>query len=166
MRTSECIGNPLLDEVDRCLRDVLTRILNVDMNDDQWLRTCLPVRNGRFGIRNATKLAPSAFLASAASMHSLQDAIRTQRFKALEDVSQIHSMVIWKYLTSVDILAPTLQHVQKAPVLPIASKIQAEILGRSSNVNDKARSLAAAFPYYGEYTHCNSDPLVTDWTTK
>ena len=33
--TSECCGNPLLDDFDRCLRDELTRNLNFDMNDDQ-----------------------------------------------------------------------------------------------------------------------------------
>ena len=38
LHTSECSGNPPLDEFENCLRDGLTRILNDDMNDDQWLR--------------------------------------------------------------------------------------------------------------------------------
>ena len=70
LRTCECSGNPLLDEFDRCLRDGLTRILNVNMNDDQWLKP-LPVRNGGLGIKNAMKLTPSAFLASTASTRTL-----------------------------------------------------------------------------------------------
>ena len=41
LHTFECSGIPLLDEFDRCLRDGLTRILNVDMNDDHWLQASL-----------------------------------------------------------------------------------------------------------------------------
>lgn len=61
-RTSECSGNLLLDEFDKCLRDGITRILNVYMNH-RWpmAPSLLPVRNGRLGIRSASKLAPSTF---------------------------------------------------------------------------------------------------------
>ena len=153
LRTSECSGNPLLEEFDKCLRDGLTRILNVDLSDDQWLQASLPVRNGGLGIRNATKLAPSAFLASAASTRSLQDAILPQRFQAKEDISQTHSLAIWKSLSSAEVPAPALQHVQKAWDGLIASKIQAEIWGRASDVIDKARLLAAASPHSGDWLH-------------
>ena len=73
---------------------IIIIILNVDINDDQWLQASLPVKNGGLGTRNATKLAPSAFLVSAASTRSPQDIILPQRLKALEDVSQTHSMAM------------------------------------------------------------------------
>ena len=118
------------------------------MNDDQWLQASLPVRNGGLGIRNATKLAPSVFLASAASTRSLQDAILPQCFRALEDISQTQTMAIWKSLSSAEVLASRLQHVQKAWDELISSKIQTEILGTASDVNYKARLLAVASPHW------------------
>ena len=134
------------------------------MNDDQWLQASLPVRNGGLGLKIAMKLELSAFLASAASMCSLQDAILPQCFRALEDISQTHSMAIWKSLSLAEAPASRLQHVQK---VWDASKIQAEILSRASDVNDKSRLLAAATPNAEiSYTHGQSDQLVSDWTTK
>ena len=123
------------------------------MNDDQWLQAFLPVRNSR--LRNATKLAPSAFFAFTASTHSLQDAILPQCFRDLEDVSQTHSMAIWKSLSSAEVPVPALQHVQKAWDGLIGSKIQAEILSRASDVNDMARLLAAASPHSGDWLHAS-----------
>jgi len=67
LRTSECADNPLLSQFDNTLRAGLTRILNVDLNDDQWTQASQPVGDGGLGIRSAQMLAPSAFLASAAS---------------------------------------------------------------------------------------------------
>ena len=58
-------------------------------------------------------LAPSVCLASAASTCSLQDAILTQSFQAV-DLSQTNSMAIWKSLSSAEVPTLTLQHVQKA----------------------------------------------------
>ena len=47
------------------LQTGLSAILNVDLNDDQWLQASLPVGNGGLGVRGARMLAPSAFLSSA-----------------------------------------------------------------------------------------------------
>ena len=75
LRTSECGDNALLDQFDTILRKGLTEILNVDLSDDQWLQASLPVRDGGLGIRSVRMLAPSAFLASAASTLLLQQSI-------------------------------------------------------------------------------------------
>ena len=83
--------------------------------------------------------------------HAVQDAILPQRFRALEDAT--HSMAIWISPLSAEIPAPRLQHVQKTWDGPIVCKIQAEILGRESDVSDKARLVAAAFPHDGDWLH-------------
>jgi len=41
--------------------------LNVEMSDTQWQQATLSVREDGLGIRSAVMLAPSAFLASAAT---------------------------------------------------------------------------------------------------
>ena len=85
LRSSECGDNPLLDQFDTILRKGLTEILNVDLNDDQWLQASLPVRDGGLGIRSARMLAPSAFLASAASTLLLQQSIFPDSTWAADD---------------------------------------------------------------------------------
>ena len=152
---SECSGNHLLHQFDICLSEGLTRftrIINVDMNDDQWLEDSQPVRNGELGIRNATTLASSIFLESATSTCSFHHAILPQCFRALDDISQTHYVAIWKSLSSSDVPAPRLQHVQKAWNGPLASRIQAVILGRASDVNVKARLLAAVARLISKWT--------------
>ena len=67
LRTADCSDNTLLATFDNVLRSGLSSILNVDLSDIQWLQASLAVRHGGLGIRSAQMLAPSAFLASAAS---------------------------------------------------------------------------------------------------
>jgi len=67
LRTSQCSDNPLLRQFDDTLRTGLITILNVDINSDQWLQSSLLVGDGGLGIPSAEMLAPSAYLASAAS---------------------------------------------------------------------------------------------------
>jgi len=66
LRTSNCSAYPLLADFNKILRAGLCTILNVDLNEDQWLQASLPVADGGLGIRSAQMLAFSAFLASAA----------------------------------------------------------------------------------------------------
>ena len=85
LRTADCSANPLLAKFDELLRTGLSSILNVDLNDDQWLQASLPVSEGGLGIRSAQMLASSAFLASAASTLQLQQSILPDSIKSLTD---------------------------------------------------------------------------------
>jgi len=81
LSTSDCSDNTLLAQFDNTVRAALSVILSVDLSDDQWAQASLPVRNGGLGIRSAQMLAPSAFLASAASTFELQQSILPQASK-------------------------------------------------------------------------------------
>ena len=87
LRTADCSDNPLLITFDNILRSGLSKILNVDLSDIRWLPASLPVRHGGLGIRSAHMLAPSAFLASAASTRDLQQSILPESFGSLDDES-------------------------------------------------------------------------------
>ena len=54
-RTAACSGNPLLEvfDTDSTLRAGLSKVLNVDLNEDQWLQASLPVGEGGLGIGSA-----------------------------------------------------------------------------------------------------------------
>ena len=67
LRTSPAFSSPLLLSWDELLLSVVARITNIDMRlgDPSSLQASLPVSSGGLGFRNASHLAPSAFLASA-----------------------------------------------------------------------------------------------------
>ena len=67
LRCSPSFGHHLLSDFDGLLKSGLMDILNCDLSDSQWLQASLPVRDGGLGVRRVAVLAPSAFLASAAS---------------------------------------------------------------------------------------------------
>ena len=102
LRTSPCAGNPLLSTFDGILRNGLSKILNVELNDSQWKQASLPVQMGRLGVRSACMLAPSAFLASAAAMLSLQNAILPESLHDTEDLTASFALASWKTLMHKD----------------------------------------------------------------
>ena len=75
LRSAPCWGHPFLEKIDIQMRHGLERILNIELNDTQWLQATLPIRDGGLGVRRVTMLASSAFLASAASTKTLGAAI-------------------------------------------------------------------------------------------
>ena len=95
LRTSDCHSHSLLVKFDDTLRDGLSSILNVDFDDTQWLQATLPVKNGGIGFRNATMLAPLAFLASAASTLALQQSILPPSYRLVADDTKIKVEAAW-----------------------------------------------------------------------
>jgi hypothetical protein len=66
LRTAPCFRSTLLEDFDSIQRSLLEGICNIQLNDDSWMQAALPINAGGLGIRSAAKLAPSAYLASAA----------------------------------------------------------------------------------------------------
>ena len=71
LRTAPCMDRTELIDYDLQLRSSLSKILNIDLSDNRWQQASLPVRWGGLGVRGAVLLAPSAYLASAASTTQL-----------------------------------------------------------------------------------------------
>ena len=73
VRTAPCFLSPQLQSFDNLQRSLLADIANIplDANDPAWAQAVLPVGSGGLGIRSASQLAPSAFLASAAGYSEL-----------------------------------------------------------------------------------------------
>jgi len=72
LRAAPCSGHAALHKFDDLLRKSVCNITNIDLTDASY---SLPVRNGGLGVRRVSSLAPSVFLASAASTRDLQDMI-------------------------------------------------------------------------------------------
>ena len=78
LRSSPCFGNPILERFDSIVRAGLESIVNCRLDDPAWVQATLPIRDGGLGIRSVAVLAPSAFLASAASTLQLQSDILSE----------------------------------------------------------------------------------------
>ena len=72
LRCSPCFGDEALKQFDSLPRSGLCTITNLAVSNPQWIQASLPVSTGCLGIRRVVSLALPAFLASAASTHSLQ----------------------------------------------------------------------------------------------
>ena len=73
LRTAPCFLSSQLQSFDDLQRSLLADIANIplDANDPAWAQAVLPVGSEGLGIRSASQLAPSAFLASAAGSSEL-----------------------------------------------------------------------------------------------
>ena len=72
LRCSPCHTHPGLLAFDNLLKEGVSSITNSRLSDSQWTQASLPIRDGGLGIRRASSLALSAFLASAAGTANLQ----------------------------------------------------------------------------------------------
>src|SRR5678816_1963604 len=102
MRTAVCTDCPGLARFDQLLREGLSSILNVDLDDDRWLQASLPVRDGGLGVRCASTLALSAFLASAASTNELQTCILPTESAETPYELAISALTAWMTLTGAE----------------------------------------------------------------
>ena len=67
LRSSPCFASPQLDSFDGLLSSILSEVINIHLDSDSnWAQASIPVRFGGIGMRSTVRLAPSAFLASAA----------------------------------------------------------------------------------------------------
>ena len=114
LRTADCTDNPFLTTFDNTLKSGLSSILNVDLSDIQWLQACLPVRHGGLGIRSAAMLAPSAFLASGASTHDLQQSILPEPTRSRGDDFISIAETRWMSLSGNSTPATESVHIQRA----------------------------------------------------
>ena len=156
LRTAPCTGSPELPKFDAVLRESLSTTLNIDLNDDRWNQASLPVRWGGLGIRSVVSLAPSAYLASAASTKDLTTSLLPARLQGIVDSGIAAAMSAWTQMatsTSSSVIAPC---PPESPVQRVwdnqCCKIQADrLLEATDHGVDRARLLASRSPGSGDW---------------
>ena len=96
LRTACCSDSPVLPLLDATIRDSLSAILNVDLDEKRWLQASLPVRWGGLGVRSVVSLAPSAYLASAACTAELKSTLLPAHLRDVDDSGVAVSLPVWK----------------------------------------------------------------------
>ena len=97
LRTAPCFLSTQLEAVDDTLNRILCEVLNVDLSQDlAWLQASLPICAGGLGVRRATQLVPSAFLASAAGCsYHVEQIIPSSAILLDPDQSMESTISIW-----------------------------------------------------------------------
>ena len=95
LRTSPCMDRRELVDYDLQLRSTLSSVLNIDLSEDRWQQASLPVRWGGLGVRGAVMLAPSAYLASAASTTQLVSRLTEKCALLSEDPYVAKALASW-----------------------------------------------------------------------
>jgi hypothetical protein len=152
LRSAPCAGHPALEKFDNLQRDCVSSITNTDLSDLQWVQASLPVKNGGLGIRRVASLAPSAFLASAASTRELQEQI-VGRHHSLADTSADKVLVFW---TSRYNTPPPIDQAASQQRAWDKASIDNDVQMLTSNLQDardKARLLAVSAPHSGDWLH-------------
>jgi len=162
LRTSPCTGSPELPLYDDVLRDSLSITLNVDFNEERWLQASLPVRWGGLGVRGVVLLAPSAYLASAASTMELTSALLPARLRNVEDSGIGVAMSAWTRqatapttTTSISpyIPDPPTTPEQRAWDEPCCKVLADRLLDSASDHVERARLLASRSAGSGDWLH-------------
>ena len=105
LRTTPCMGRAELVSYDELVRSALTKTLNTDITNMGWLQASLPVRWGGLGVRSAVMLAPSAYLASAASTQGLVGSILPQHIQPTTHAS--FTLALDQWVTASSTAPPT-----------------------------------------------------------
>ena len=144
LRTAACCNSDKLREFDATIRCTLAEVVNVNFSDDQWKQASLPVISGGLGIRSATLLAPSAFLASAAGCTTLVQKLLPPNMTTTEDSMVEESLQTWTTYAGEEAVPPVGQAAKKMKEwdTPCVKASLQQIMAEAINPHERARFLA------------------------
>ena len=145
LRTSPAFQSSLLLAWDSLLLSTFSEITNISFNleDQAWIQATLPVRYGGLGIRRASFLAPSAFLASAVGASSLMQEILPPHMSQFSYPEKDFALTIWGEKLPTPVTPPEEASSQKAWEEPRLSVVFNSLIASSDQVS-KARLLAVS----------------------
>ena len=145
LRTAPCTGSKELGFYDEVLRSTLSATLNVDLSDEGWQQASLPVRWGGLGVRSAVMLAPSAYLASAASTATLVLKLLPSCLHHISDRSTPNTLAAWQSAVEPATLAPVdlAATRQRSWDDPCCQRQSTLLLNSAVNDREKARLRAS-----------------------
>ena len=133
LRTSTYFNHPaLLEKYDKTVRDGLSKLCNVNLDDISSIQLALPAEMGGLGVSSASILALSAFLASA---FGANDFLTTLFLETFEDVSFTKALEKWFSLTNEQ--ESPLDRTQKRWTQPVFVKTAQDLIFRMDDKRSK-----------------------------
>lgn len=155
LRTAPCANSPELLQYDEVVREALSTTLNIDLADNRWNQASLPIRWGGLGIRSVAMLAPSAYLASAASTTELTSSLLPSHLRDIKDSHTPAALIEWSSFMSSpsSTLPPPASKVQRDWDNPCCRVQYEKLLNDATDPVDRARLLASCSPGSGDWLH-------------
>jgi len=145
-----CHRHPALSDFDNILRGGLSHITNCTLSEIQWIQASLPITDGGLGLRRASQLALSAFLASAAGTANLQSAILPGVEESVDRELQCAGLE-WSTLHNVPHPSGACAALQRAWDAPSIVNDKALVLAGATSQIDKARILALSVQHSSDW---------------
>jgi hypothetical protein len=150
LRAAPCVDHPALERFDAMLRSGVSKIVNCEISDLAWIQAGLPIRDGGLGVRSVALLAPSAFLASAATTLDLQDAILSEVVQD-EDVFVPRVAARWGEMFQSEPLSGKAACSQRSWDAVAIAHGKTALDAHYNDPIDRARLLAVSAPHAGDW---------------
>ena len=157
LRTAPTFLSSGLATYDEVQRSILESITNVSLDDNAWTQASLPVRNGGLGIRSASVLAPSAYLASVTASHHLILQILPLRLQMFHIPFESEALSCWSIGNAFPPPVGTDAHLQKVWDSCRVESLASDLLESAPDAVSRARLLAASTAESGAWL--NALPL-------
>jgi len=132
------------------IRETLSAILNVRLDEDAWTQASLPVRWGDVGVRDICSLAPSAFLSSLTSTSNLVKPLLPASLSTKPDPLLELALTEWASLGGISQPTGAEAAGQRAWDEPVCVAIHSRLLLQADSLS-RARLLAASAPDAGAW---------------
>ena len=139
----------LLATFDTVIRDSITQILGVGVNDQQWSQVPLPVTMGGLGLRSAVDHSAAAYVASVIAAEPLKERILIHGDKpcSLENALMLLSNKVGEVMGREDVEGVT----QKVISLKVDLHLQLTLLDSLTELRDKARMASLSLSHTGDW---------------
>ena len=151
LRSSPSFCSTELLNFDNCVRSTLSKIVNINLTDDIWEQASLPLRWGGLGVRSAVFLAPSAYLATAASAAEAVSILLPDRIVNMADPYVVAALRAWKILIGSEDRDNQGLTTQKALDNEACKTSYGRIIDGTVSVVSKARLRAASSKSSGDW---------------
>ena len=169
LRTAPCFLSPQLQQYDAVLKTTMCNTFNIHLSNDHsaWTQAVLPVRHGGLGIRSAVRLAPSAYLASAAASSTLVHQILPPQFSDTDLPCFQEALALWTNSCNQSPPEGITSYHQKSWDIPTILAIKENLLNSATNESSKSRLLAAFSEESGIWglMRCRYLHWVSEWMT-
>ncbi|KAJ8722193.1 hypothetical protein PYW08_004595 [Mythimna loreyi] len=131
----------LLEKVDQIIRNTLSSILNVALDDRAWQQATLPIRLGGLGVRKISSISLPAFLSSVHGTETLTRNILSSSLVDVEVPCLSDALIAWKMACPNTDLPDNLSSQRQWDV-PLCSATRNNLINSSSSTAERARLLA------------------------
>lgn len=133
----------ILNNIDNVLKNFLSKLLNINLDENMFIQASLPIRFGGLGIRKISSVSLPAFLSSVYSVKDLVGKILNPSHGDLEISHLAEARNAWCEQCP-SILPPITETSQKLWDEPLCKTVYNTLLTSSNTVAERARLLAVA----------------------